>query len=639
METDMSANHQTPPPAKSQVGRIAVVISVLLFVIGLVLYISDAGQIQTSTQSPESATETAMPSAQTTPKAEKVAGQVIVKFKKGVTDAQINERLTPLNASIKSKIDGIDTTVLSVPVGQEENVLKELASDPLVQYAEPDYVYYLQFTPNDAQFGQQWGLVNTGQAVNAKTGKVDADIDAELAWDVSRGTGVTVAILDSGIDTTHPELASKVKGSKVFTTTSIDDKNGHGTHVAGILAANTNNGQGIAGVCPDCQLLIGKITNDDSGGSVPGSAIAPSIIWAADSGAQVINMSIAGSSYSQAIQDAVTYAWGKNVVIVAAAGNNGSTTKAYPAAYANVMAVANTTSTDVRRSDSNYGTWVHVAAPGDTIYSTLPTKTSLIGKTNLSYGFLSGTSMASPAVAGVAALVWKTQYGTNNAAVVKRIYDTSEKIAGTGTNWIYGRVNAASAVGANTNPSVVPSQIVSSAPLNPSPSVPFVCGGSTNSICPIPSVSNPVLPPGNTNPTAGTTLPSTAVPSGAVSPAPCETGSASIAHRGKHKSKHKNRSKGGVNKFIDFILRFFIELLNMLMKLFGGGQIPVPGNPSPTDPNTPVDPCLPETEPSTAPSTVPQPSGVPSTAPYVVPSVVPSVVLSPQPSTPSLSGD
>lgn len=637
-ENDMSVKHPAPPPATpSHVGRVAVGIAIVLFFLGLVLYIADSGQIQTATQSQQNANETARPSASTTPKAERVKGQVIVKFKAGVSDQQITERLAPLNASIKSKISGINTTVLNVPPGQEDAVLQALADDPLVQYAEPDYIYYLQFTPNDAQLGQQWGLVNTGQTVNNKVGKVDADIDAEFAWDVSRGTGVTVAVLDSGIDTAHPELSSKVKGTKSFTNTPLADKNGHGTHVAGILAANTNNGQGVAGVCPDCQLLIGKITNDDTGGTVPGSAIAPGITWAADSGVQVINLSIAGPSFSQAVQDAVNYAWGKNIVIVAAAGNSGSSTKAYPAAYTNVLAVGNTTSTDVKRSDSNFGTWVDVAAPGDTIYSTIPTTTSFVGKTNTSYGFLSGTSMASPAVAGVAALVWKTQFGTNNAAVVQRITSTAEKIAGTGTNWVHGRVNAASAVGASTIPTGAPTSVPSPVPTGQVSVVPtFVCGGSTNSICPIPSVSNPVQPSGTTNPT-GTTQPTTAVPTTSVSPTPCEASGATTAH--SRKSKHKKKSKGGVNRFVDFILRFFIELLNMLLKLIGGGQIPVPGNPgNPVDPVDPVDPgtpCEPLPEPSEVPTEEPEPTTQPSTAQpiSVIPSIIASIVPSSTPNT------
>jgi thermitase len=620
MENDMASRQPHPPINPPNVGSIAIIIAILLFIIGLVVYISSFGPMSSEESSSQDVTNA--PSAGTTPKATRVEGQVIVKFKPGVTDAQITNRLSPLHASIKSQIEEIKATVITVPPGQEDAILKDLANDPLVQYAEPDYIYQLEFSPNDTDFSKQWGLVNTGQTVNNKPGKADADIDADLAWDVSKGTGVKVAILDSGLDVNHPELGSKVVLSKGFSTTTIIDENGHGTHVAGILAANTNNGQGIAGVCPDCQLIIGKIANAE--GSVEGSAIAASITWAADSGAQVINMSIAGPSFSQAVQDSVNYAWGKNVVIVAAAGNTGLTAKNYPAAYANVVSVANTNSSDAKRSDSAYGTWVQIAAPGDNIYSTLPTTPSHMSGIN--FGYLSGTSMASPVVAGVAALVWKTQYGTNNAAVVQRLYSTADKIAGTGTNWVSGRVNAAAAVGANANPSAAPSTgpAPTSSP-NPISVVPtFVCGGSTNSICPIPSTTGTVIPSGNkpAPTTSGTTQPVSPVPSGSVTqPEPC-TGTVSIAHN--KKSKHKKRSQGGVNKFVNWLLKFFIELINLILKLIGGGQIPVP-----TNPGDPGNPCVPPVGPSVTPSLAPTSANQPSSA---MPSLTTSL---PAPSVPA----
>lgn len=583
---------QPPQPPTSQtnmnVGWIAVGVAVVLFFIGLFLYISSSGEVRIQTSRTPQTTPQPNAIAQNTnsnQKASRVEGQVILKFKDGVSTAQINERLRPLNASVKSTVAGIGTTVISVPPGTEDAVLKELANDPLVQYAESDYIYTLQFSPNDPMLSSQWAIRNTGQVINNKAGLMGADIKAESAWDVSRGTGAKIAILDSGIDLTHPELASKVVANRSFTTPTIADLNGHGTHVAGIIAADANNGQGVAGVCPDCQLVVGKITNDDLAGSVPSSVIAPAIIWAADNNVQVLNLSIAGPNFSQAVQDAVMYAWNRNIVVVAAAGNNATLEKRYPAAYQNVVSVANSDSDDAKSPTSNFGDWVQLTAPGDTILSTFPTTQNLRNVNN--YGYLTGTSMASPVVAGVAGLVWKTQFGTSNAAVVQQLYASADKIAGTGAFWRNGRVNAARAVGIASNLSVS---------ITPSPTsiIPvFVCGGSTDSIC------QPTTPPGTPTPTpigyvAPSVNPTTGQPVPSPTPVygtPCVVTSVASKSGTYGKAKHKKAQQGAVHNSSDAILRILITLLNLLLSLFGGGgnTIPVPGN-------TQYPPCPPGTQ-------------------------------------------
>jgi thermitase len=580
---DMSATQSPPPMANpSNVGKIAVGVAVLLFFIGLFLYVSSSDELKpkTSSQVDKKNTASSLP-----PKAEHVPGQIIVKFKEDITDQQITERLKPLNASIKNKIEGINTTVLNVPPGQEESILKELSNDPIVKYAEPDYIYHLQFVPNDPQFNQQWALNNTGQIIDGKTGTANADIRAEQAWDVTKGAGVKVAILDSGIDTTHPEFAGKIVMTKLFSAaTSIADINGHGTHVAGILAAKGNNGQGISGVCPECQLMIGKIAIDDTSGSVPTSAIAPSIIWASDNGAKVINMSIAGPNFSQAVQDAVTHAWSNNAVIIAAAGNDGGSAVRYPGAYVNVVSVANTNSTDTRTPTSNFGTWVSVAAPGDNIFSTFPTTPNLRDENN--YGFLGGTSMASPSVAGVAALVWSTRYGTSNAAVVQRLFDTADKIPGTGTQWVHGRINAANAVAGGIvtpSPSPIPTATPTVAPTaapsiavvpsniepteQPSLIPSFVCAGSTASIC------TPTAIPG---PSQSPDYPTGTIPSVAVSPSGIygnPTGSPMIDipgfDPGSVPGSGHHHPKGGVANFVALLLGLFFALIQLILSMFG----------------------------------------------------------------------
>lgn len=459
---------------------------------------------------------TPLPTPTLTPGKDYVEGQINIKFKSGLTDTEINNNLLKYNARIKSTISGINTKVISVPAGSEETVRKQLIRDGIVEYAELDFKARAQFTPNDTNFANQWGLSNAGQAIEGYvgkpiSGKAGADIHVKEAWDVTKGNGVKVAVLDTGIDINHPDFSGKIADQKIFATASIDDKFSHGTHTAGIVAANTNNGQGVAGTCPDCKLMIGKVLDDTGSGAYSG--IADGITWAADNGAKVISMSLAGQSSAKVLEDAVSYAWGKGAVLVAAAGNCGDNNysangcsmvnpKEYPAALPNVVSVGATDSNDQHWSLSNNGTWVNVAAPGFHIFSTFPTHSvsgqtyfDNNGKPPLNYGFDSGTSMAAPMVSGVVGLIWSTSHGTSNQAVVDRLFSTADQISGTGTYWQKGRVNAALAVATGSavlTPSVSPSISISPS-ASPSPSIPFVCGGSPNSICnPSPSIS-PVI--------------------------------------------------------------------------------------------------------------------------------------------------
>ena len=443
-----------------------------------------------------------------------VDGQIIVKFKPQFTDAQIAAHLQQYNASIIKKIEGINQTVVKVPAGQEVAIMQKLQQDGYVEQAQRDYTTHAFFTPNDTYFNLQWGLNNTGQTIQGNAGTAQADIRAERAWNVTQGNGVKVAILDTGINVSHPDLAGKIVAQKVFATSSIEDNNGHGTHVAGIIAADTNNSAGVAGVCPNCQLIIGKVM-DDTGTGTTSNATA-GITWAADQGAKVINMSL-GTSETQTAslyQQAVDYAYQKGAIVIAAAGNNGVSDKFYPAAANNVVSVAATDNNDQKASFSNYGSWVQIAAPGKNIVSTLPNHSNAKGVQN--YGYLSGTSMAGPFVAGTAALVASTSYGSTPQALINRLYTTADKINGTGTYWVNGRVNAAEAVGASA---------VSAAPSVVNPS--YVCEGSnTGSVCPTTSVS-PTITGNQTNPSTqpGTSVsPSTSLISEGPSVSPGTTG-------------------------------------------------------------------------------------------------------------------
>jgi len=385
-------------------------------------------------------------------------GRILVKFRPGVGAAQKAAAHRAQGAGVLEVIPGIDVQVVNVPKGAETAKVAAYARNPLVAYAEPDYIAYAL---EDPLFSKQWGLDNTGQVYkedeygNPVSGTPDADIDAPEAWGIATGDPeIKIAILDTGIDQDHPDLVGKlVAADNVNLTNSrtVDDLYGHGTHVAGIAAAETDNGEGVAGVGYNCSLLNVKVLNDRGSGRY--SWIAYGIIWAADSDAQVINMSLGGYSYSDTLEDAVNYAWNKGVVLAAAAGNDGISDKLYPAAYANCIAVAATDDDDQRVDEpgwwaSNYGTWVDVAAPGLYIYSTIPNHDSRIwgmpDETPYDYG--SGTSMATPHVAGLAALVWAQGY-TSNVDVRNQIQSTADPIDGTDTYWIYGRINACNAVG------------------------------------------------------------------------------------------------------------------------------------------------------------------------------------------------
>lgn len=369
-----------------------------------------------------------------------VPGELLVKFRPSADSKAITDAHRSIGGSVKQTISRIGVEVVSVQRGREKTKLAEYLRNPNVEFAELNGIYRAVAMPSDPRVGEQWQYENTGQT----GGTADADIDAFAAWDVTQGSAsVAVAILDTGIDSGHVDLAGKVARSVNFTNSStVEDRYGHGTHVAGIVAATTNNGLGVAGTCPNCVLYNVKVLGDDGSGSW--GNIAAGINWALDNGAKVINLSLGGSSGSYSLQSSINNAWAKGVVIVAAAGNSNTSSRFYPAYYSNTIAVAATTSRDLRASYSNYGNWVDVAAPGDTILSTTMNDT---------YGNKSGTSMAAPHVAGLAGLLWSTSYGTSNSSVRSRLQSTADTIAGTGSLWAYGRVNACKAVAGNCDQS------------------------------------------------------------------------------------------------------------------------------------------------------------------------------------------
>ena len=361
--------------------------------------------------------------------------QILVKFLPGTPEkvkANIHQRQ---GGRVVDIIQGIDVHVIRIPEDPEDKVgekavrkkIKAYQGETGVEFVEPDFIAKAIFTPNDPSFGKQWGMVK---------------IQAPEAWNITQGSSVVkIAILDTGIDQNHEDLAAKIVVNKNFTRNpTVDDKYGHGTHVAGIAAAITNNGKGVAGVGFNSKLMNVKVLSDTGTGYY--SWIANGIIWAANNGAKVINLSLGGSSSSDTLKNAVNYAWNKGCVLVAAAGNDNTSAPLYPAYYDNCIAVAATDQNDTKASFSNYGVWVDVAAPGVSIYSTMPNHRNQIGILN--YGVLSGTSMSTPHVTGMAALIFAAKTGWTNTEVRTRITSSIDSTSGFTTT--IGRVNAFKAV-------------------------------------------------------------------------------------------------------------------------------------------------------------------------------------------------
>jgi len=272
-------------------------------------------------------------------------------------------------------------------------------------------------------------------------------IDSELAWNESRGAGVRVAIVDTGIDLDHPDLTPRVVDGANFVNSkkSADDDNGHGTHVAGVVGASDNT-LGVVGVAPLATLLAVKVLDRNGSGWL--SAVLAGIDWAAANGAQVINLSLGTSSDIQVFEDTVDSAVSSGVVVVAAAGNSAlsGNSASYPGAYDSVIGVGATDSTDARASFSTFGPQLDLAAPGVDIKSTWKKG---------GYNTISGTSMSSPHVAGAAALAIGTGIYGDNAAVRAALESTADDLgpAGRDDEFGHGLVDAEEVVtGTQTNP-------------------------------------------------------------------------------------------------------------------------------------------------------------------------------------------
>ena len=357
-------------------------------------------------------------------------GRLIVTYEEGSGEGAGDGAVGATKVEAKEKIEAVNAEVVSVPGAESETsgatpkgvrrAKEKLEEEPGVQAVEYDHAREASYSPGDPGLSDQWGLNKTR---------------FRSAWDATRGDGVRIAVIDSGIAAGHPDLAGKVVLQRDFVNGdgNADDDLGHGTHVAGIAAARTGNGTGISGGCPGCEILVAKTMQGRIGYD---SDVAEGIVWAADNGADVINLSLTGPAPSSILEKAVDYAWNKGAVVVAAAGNTGDGTVQYPAAYPNAVAVAATDRYDNRASFSTVGGWIDVAAPGVGVLSTLPG----------GYGYMNGTSMATPHVAALAALL--ANEGLSNERIKNRILSNTTDLGPNGHDPYFGtgRIDAARAL-------------------------------------------------------------------------------------------------------------------------------------------------------------------------------------------------
>ncbi|MCG8349480.1 MAG: S8 family peptidase [Chloroflexales bacterium] len=322
---------------------------------------------------------------------------------------------------------GSDTYLVTLNHSSADHwIAEQVAADPSVAFAEPNYTRQLMRTPNDPAVSQQWALGN---------------IQAYDAWDTTTGGEIRIAILDTGVDGGHPDLSGKVlPGYNALTGDgNTRDDNGHGTAVAGLIAASADNGVGVAGICWGCRILPIKVLNNQGSGN--DANVARGIRWAVDNGARVINMSLGGTDDSQILRDAVDYATSRNVLIVASSGNERQEGNQpnYPAAYPGVVAVGATGNTDVVTGFSNTGDYLDLTAPGVGLWTTLPE-----GR----YGPPNGTSFASPYVSGVAGLVitLRGDLGTLDLECILEASADDKGPAGRDAEYGWGRLNALRAV-------------------------------------------------------------------------------------------------------------------------------------------------------------------------------------------------
>ncbi|HEY0972698.1 MAG TPA: S8 family serine peptidase [Gemmatimonadales bacterium] len=416
-----------------------------------------------------------------------VPGQAIVRFAPGSDAVATASRIVAASGgSLRESLLLDRAWVVDVPTGHEASVAAALAGMPGVEFAEPDYLLAVDpcetglcETPNDGFFGYKWDLHNDGTINNSIgtvlgiTGRVDADIDwLEMyqSLGTSFGGSATIGIIDTGIRDSHQDLVGRVVAARNFAIgypeTLTEDRDGHGTHVAGIAAARTNNGLGVAGVAysPNIRLISAKscelylFPDGVVRTACPTSSTADAVVWAVDNGADVLNLSLGGdpaATAGSALQKAaLAYARANDVLPFCATGNDNFPGIAFPARFPECVAVGATNWSDERASYSNFGAEIDLSAPGGdlnplgTPYGFILSLDAAPGTPVIdSYLWMAGTSMATPQVVGLAAMLRANGMGSADA-ILARLRSTADDLgpAGWDPEFGYGRVNAFQAV-------------------------------------------------------------------------------------------------------------------------------------------------------------------------------------------------
>ncbi|MEX2012843.1 MAG: S8 family peptidase [Candidatus Levyibacteriota bacterium] len=331
--------------------------------------------------------------------------EILVGFRPEVSSGRRDFIHQQNRASIKRNIQQIDTHVVKVPAGATvSEIIDTYRALPEVEYAEPNFLAKAFLTPNDPLFNDQWNLKK---------------ILAEDSYDVVKGGFGPIAIIDTGVDGTHTDLSGLVlEGyNTIDENTNTSDDHGHGTHVAGVASAQTDNANGIASISYQSSILPVKVLKSDGTGTY--DDLSEGIIYAADKGARLVNLSLGGSSDSTTLKRAVEYAQARGSILVAAAGNNGNDAPVYPAAYSGVLAVSASDQNDNLASFSSYGNNIFVSSPGVSITSSVPGN---------SYNKYSGTSMSAPHLAGLLVLALSAKPSLSNSELIDQVKNNAEKV-------------------------------------------------------------------------------------------------------------------------------------------------------------------------------------------------------------------
>jgi subtilisin family serine protease len=364
--------------------------------------------------------------ASAAPKEAYARGRVIVEARAGLSDAAV-DKIAKEHGGKRRKLGQSRLYVIELPANASETaVVAQLQRRPELKFAELDRVVKSTATVNDPYIGSEWHL---------------SKVNALSAWDVAVGNGITIAILDSGINVNHPDLMDRLVAGYNFynSNTDVSDVCGHGTAVAGVAAASANNALGVAGVAGSARIMPLRIAYNDGTGSCYAyySTIASGLTFAADNGARVANVSYGGVAGSASVQSAARYMKGKGGLVFVSAGNNNIDENI--TTDGSMVAVSATDSADNKASFSSWGNFVSLSAPGTSIWTT---------NNAGSYGAWNGTSFSSPLSAGVAALVMSVRPDLGAGDAESLLYSTAVDLGSAGRDPVfgYGRVNADAAV-------------------------------------------------------------------------------------------------------------------------------------------------------------------------------------------------